>query len=330
MYMVFTLIFCVLISIGAVWVATSKWIQKAPEVGVTGWDMNKPEKPEIPEMGGVPLLFGFIMAVLIYVGMNTFLLNYYNYTPIFAVLCTVLMAAIIGIMDDILGWKAGLRQWQKPLFMLFAALPMMAINEGQTSMVLPIIGNINWGFLFPLFIIPIGIVIASNAYNMVAGYNGLEAGMGIIIFSTMGFIALKNGKMDAVMLSFIMLGALISFLYYNWTPAKIFPGDTMTYAVGALAACVAIIGDMEKITVFLFFLYGVDFLMQARGRFKKEAFGKVNSDGTLTLPFSGIYHLTHLAISILNRYKGSVYEKDVVLFVCSLEAMMAIVGIVLY
>jgi len=38
-------------------------------------------------------------------------------------------------------------------------------------------GAVDWGIFYPLAIIPIGIVGAANAYNMLAGYNGLEAGM---------------------------------------------------------------------------------------------------------------------------------------------------------
>ncbi|MGD9912249.1 glycosyl transferase family 4, partial [Methanothrix sp.] len=284
------------VSVAATWIATWKWIRKAPEVGLLGWDMHKPGRPKVPEMGGVPLVFGFVLGVLVYIGIETFYLNSYRYTPILAALCTVLMACIIGIMDDILGWKAGLRQWQKPMFMLFAAMPMMVINAGHTTMSLPLIGRVDWGILYPLVIIPIGVVGASNAFNMVAGYNGLEAGMGVIIFAALGYAGLVMGKTSAAALSIIMLGSLLAFLYFNRYPARVFPGDTMTYSVGALAACVAILGDIEKIAVTLFIPYAIDFFMQARGRFGKEAFANLGDDGSLSQ--SGIYHLTHLAIAL--------------------------------
>jgi UDP-N-acetylmuramyl pentapeptide phosphotransferase/UDP-N-acetylglucosamine-1-phosphate transferase len=38
-----------------------------------------------------------------------------------------------------------------------------------------------------------------------------------------------------------MVSVLIAFSYFNWYPAKLFPGDTMTYSAGALAAFVAIL-----------------------------------------------------------------------------------------
>ena len=258
----------------------------------------------------------------------TFWLHEPNYVGILGILCTVLSMCIIGMMDDVLGWKRGLRQWQKPIFTLFAALPMMVINSGQSTMNLPIVGPIDLRILYPLLIVPLGIVGASNAYNMVAGYNGLEAGMGIIILSALGYFAFITGKQSAAILAICMVSALIAFLYFNWYPAKVFPGDTLTYSLGALIACIAILGDMEKIAVVIFLPYAFDFVMQAASGFRKEAFAKVNEDGSLEKPYKGIYHLTHLALAVLKKVKHNVYERDVVLFICGLE--LALVGLTFY
>jgi UDP-N-acetylglucosamine--dolichyl-phosphate N-acetylglucosaminephosphotransferase len=313
----------IIVSFLVAWVTTRKWIRKAPEIGLLGFDMNKPGRPKVAEMGGIGVVFGFGMGMLVYIGLMTFYLDRPYYVSILAVLCTVLITCIIGMMDDLLGWKKGLRQWQKPIFTLFAALPMMVVNAGQSTMNLPIVGTVDWGVLYPLLIVPIGIVGASNVYNMVAGYNGLEAGMGVIIFSVMGYTAYINDKQNAMMLAFCMVSALLAFLYFNWYPAKIFPGDTMTYSVGALAACVAILGDMEKIALILFVPYAVDFFLQIRSRFKSEAFAGVNADGSLQKLDKGVYHLTHLALVVLMKVRGRVNEVDVVLFVCGIELLAA-------
>ncbi|MDM7934267.1 MAG: hypothetical protein QUS08_02610 [Methanothrix sp.] len=58
-------------SLAAAWVATRKWIRKAPEVGLLGWDMHKPGRPKVPEMGGVCVVFGFVLGALIYIGLQT-------------------------------------------------------------------------------------------------------------------------------------------------------------------------------------------------------------------------------------------------------------------
>lgn len=318
----------VIVSFVATWIALRKWIHKAPEIGLLGFDMNKPGRPKVAEMGGICVIFGFVLGILMYLGLMTFWLHELNYVGILGVLCTVLSMCIIGMMDDVLGWKKGLRQWQKPIFTLFAALPMMVINSGQSTMNLPIVGAMDLGIFYPLLIVPLGIVGASNAYNMVAGYNGLEAGMGIIVLSALGYFAFITGKQSAAILAICMVSALIAFLYFNWYPAKVFPGDTLTYSLGALIACIAVLGDMEMIAVMIFLPYAFDFVMQAASGFQKEAFAKVNEDGSLEKPYKGIYHLTHLALAVLKKVKHNVYEKDVVLFICGLE--LAVVGFTFY
>ena len=174
-----------LVSFLATWIMTKKWICKAPEIDLLGWDMNKPGKPKVAEMGGVCIIFGFVLGVLIYIGLMTFYMHDSDYVSILAVLCTVFMMCMIGMMDDLLGWKKGLRQRYKPIFTLFAAMPMMVINAGHSTMTLPIIGSIDWGILYPLLIVPIGIVGASNVCNKVAGYNGLKARIGMIMLATL-------------------------------------------------------------------------------------------------------------------------------------------------
>lgn len=317
-------------SFAATWVTTRKWIRKAPKVGLVGFDMNKPGKPKVAEMGGISVIFGFVMGILTYIGIQTFVFGSFRYVFIMAVLCTVLMTCIIGMIDDILGWKIGLKQWQKPILTIFAALPIMVINAGHSGMNLPILGHIDFGILYPMLIVPLWIVGASNVYNMVAGYNGLEAGMGVIILSLLAYISFITGRSNSLALSICMLGALLAFIYFNWYPAKVFPGDTMTYSVGALIACVAILGDIEKISIILFMPFAVDFFLQLRSRFKSEAFARVLEDGSLAMPGKGIYHLTHLAIAVLLRLKHRVYERDVVLFLLGIEIVAVGCSILIY
>ncbi|GAG45648.1 unnamed protein product, partial [marine sediment metagenome] len=114
---------------------------------------------------------GFIFGVLYYIALRTFYFSFDTTTlPILATVTTILIITLVGVIDDLLGWKLGLRQYQKPILTLIAALPIMVINVGQTEMILPIIGLVNFGLIYPLIIIPIAIVGASNGFNMLAGY----------------------------------------------------------------------------------------------------------------------------------------------------------------
>ncbi|MBS7248671.1 MAG: hypothetical protein QXN15_10830 [Candidatus Jordarchaeales archaeon] len=312
-------------------ILTRRWIPVAHRVGIVGKDMNKPGRPEVAEMGGVPVFAGVASGLMFYIAINSFVLNQRSLNlPLFAALSTIFMITIVGIIDDSLGWKIGLKQWHKPLLTIPAAVPMMAAGVGISIISLPLVGTIDLGLLYPLLIIPIGIVGASNGFNMLAGYNGLEAGMGVIILSAMSLYAYAMGDSWVAMIGISTIAALLAFLYFNWYPAKVFPGNTLTYMVGAIMACMAILGNMEKLALILFIPYYMDFILPLRAKMKTEAFGKVNEDGTLDQPYNKIYDVTHLFILIIKKIKRRVYEKDVTVGVILLEACIASVATITF
>lgn len=313
-----------------------KWIRKAKAMGLTGKDMNKPGKPVVAEAGGIAVIAGTVMGILLYIFLVTFYFSTtFGLIQIYAVMTTVLLAGFVGFIDDILGWKAGISQTTKVISTIPIAVPLAVVNAGQSAMALPFIGLVDFGFLFPLVIVPIGIIGATNGYNMLAGYNGMEAGLGIIMLSTLGLIAWLSGSAWVAMISLVMVCSLFAFLVYNSIPAKVFPGDSLTYSVGAMVACVAILGNMEKYALILFVPYVFDFLMFIRFRYvdgleKVEAFGKVGPDGGLRMPNSKVYDFTHLAIKLIGKVKKRVSEKDVVLFALGVECVMALAAFVIW
>ncbi|MFC1696816.1 glycosyltransferase 4 family protein [Nanoarchaeota archaeon] len=303
------------------------WIKRATKAHISGMDMQKLEKPEVAEMGGIAVLFGFMIGFFYLIAMLTFYIKDENLNlGIFmAAIATIIIISVIGMLDDILGWKIGLKQWQKPLLTMIAAIPLIAVNAGVTSMTLPFIGSINLGLFYPIIIIPLIIAITSNGFNMVAGYNGLESGLGIIILTALGIFLMINNVAYVPLIAFIMVGALLAFWLFNKYPAKIFPGDSFTYQVGALIGVVAIIGNAEKALVILFIPYVIEFLLKLRGRFKKESFSKVLPDGSLKLKYDGIYGLEHFAVWLLRKIKKKAFEVEVVYFIYAIQLIFVLV-----
>src|SRR4030042_5514706 len=151
-----------------------KWIGKAKEFGLVGKDMNKHDRPEVAEAGGIVVIFGLVAGVLFFTFLDTFFLGIgVNQSLIFAALITMLLAGFLGFIDDVLGWKKGLKKWQKPLLTIPMAIPLMVINAGESVMSIPIFGSVDFGIIYPLVIIPIGVVGAANGFHMLAGFNGL-------------------------------------------------------------------------------------------------------------------------------------------------------------
>ncbi|MEM5794323.1 MAG: glycosyl transferase family 4 [Candidatus Aenigmatarchaeota archaeon] len=287
---------------------TKLWIRIAKKSRLAGKDLNKYNKPEIPEAGGIAFVIGTTFAILLYIFIKTFyLLSTSNLVEILAVLLTLLLAGFLGFIDDILGWKKGLAQWQKPLLTIPIAIPLMVINAGNSVMSIPFFGRVDFGILYPLLIVPVGIVGAANGFNMLAGLNGLEASIGLIILSTLGVFTWLLNSLWVATIAFSAVFSLIAFLIFNKYPAKVFPGNTLTYATGALIACIAILGNMEKIAVFLFIPYFLEFLIKAKNKFKTECFGIPQKNGSLKAP-ERIGSLTHVFLKFVRSEKGVVFS----------------------
>ncbi len=303
------------------------WIKRARRVGLTGKDMHKTKKEEVAEAGGVCVIMGFILGILAYIAVRTFYFQSYSNTmEIFASLAVILIIAFVGFTDDILGWKIGLNKQVRILFLIFASLPLIVINAGQT------IAGTNLELIYPLIFLTIGIVGSSATFNFLAGYNGLESSQGIIILSALSIVTYIEGSRWLSIIGLVMTVSLAAFYLFNKHPAKVFPGDILTYPVGALIGIIAILGNIEKIAIFFFIPYIIETILKIRGKLKKESFAKVNEDGSLEMPYSKVYGLEHLAILILKKIKPNkkVYEKEVVYLINLFQIVIVIAGFLIF
>jgi UDP-N-acetylglucosamine--dolichyl-phosphate N-acetylglucosaminephosphotransferase len=314
---------------------TKKWIKSAQAANLQGKDMNKPDKPLVPRSGGLIVAIVVCFSVLIYVFLKTFSMlgtPQAHVVETFAISSTILLAGFIGFIDDILGWKTGLGQLQKIFLTIPIALPLTVLKVDYAVMVIPFLGAVDFGLLYPLLIVPLGIIGATNGFNLLAGYNGLEASMGLVIFATFGITSIVANQLWIALICMIVYASLLGFLAFNWHPAKVFPGNSFSYAIGALIGTLAILGNMERMAVWLFMLYFLEILLYLRARIVDkagdvQAFAKVNDDGSLELPYKHIYDTTHVAIWVLKKLKTKVYEKDVVLFIVAIQAVIAVLGL---
>jgi len=122
------------------------WIKKAHLYKLVGRDVHKTDKRKVAEGGGIVVLTGISLGILLYVSVKVF---YFNNSDeliyIFALLSVLFISSIVGMVDDLLGWKKGLSRKIRIVIVLFAAIPLMVINAGTSTMVIPFFGSINLG-----------------------------------------------------------------------------------------------------------------------------------------------------------------------------------------
>lgn len=304
-----------------VWFLSPWFIRYLKRIGIAVKDMNKKGKPLVPLSGGLLVLAGLLFGVFLFVflkvffslGDSLFLLDYRNLSFLLASLLTITIVTFIGFLDDVVilsnkRESAGFKQWQRPLLTLIAAVPLMAVNVGTTKMIVPFIGTVDFGIIYPLVLIPIGVVGASNMVNMFAGFNGLEAGMGIVYIGMLGLYAFIYDKFIVALIALIVVACLLALIRYNWCPAKILAGDSLTYLLGSTIAVIAIVGNMEKAALIIAIPFIFEFFLKLRKKFKVRSYGYYYK-GKVKSYYSKIYSIPHFF-----TIKGKFTEKQVVWF----------------
>lgn len=309
---------------------TTPWlIRYLKKIGLVVKDLNKEGTPLVPLSGGMVVLAGILAGLMSFIFFRTFfpsmggtlMLNNGALANLFAGILTILIITFVGFVDDLViksnhESSSGLRQWQKPLLTLAAAVPLMVVGAGHTTIGVPFIGEINLGILYPLIIIPIGVVGAANMVNMLGGINGLEAGMGIIYMGSLGLYAYVNKSYIGALIALVTFASLIAYYYYNRFPARILPGDSLTYLLGASIACIAILGNIERAAIIIAIPFFIEFILKARSRFKAQSYGYYEN-GKIKSRYEKTYSLTHLFM------KGNYTEKQIVYFVIGIEVIFS-------
>ena len=308
------------------------WIKKAKQIGLMWQDMNKIKSSKVSGSGGIVTISAFVTGVLLFIAYRTFYVGSQSkLIEILALLTAILFLTGIGLLDDLLGWqKGGLSKRTRLILVALSAIPLVVINAGRSKVSIPLAGIVDLGIIYPLIIIPLGVVGAATTFNFLAGFNGMEAGNGILILFALSVVAFFTGQSWLTVVCLCMAAALAGFLLYNFYPAKVFPGDSLTYAVGGLIAIVAILGNFEKIAVFFFIPYIIEVGLKSRGKLVKHSFGKPSQDGTIDLQYSKIYSLNHLAIFLMKKYNVKATEKKVVLLIWLFQLIIIILGFLIF
>ena len=192
-----------------------------------------------------------------------------------------------------------------------------------------------WGIpavAYSLLIVPIGIIGTSTAINMMGGYNGLESGISSIILVAIGIRALMLHEEWIAFMAFVSVATLLGFLIFNWYPAKVFPGDSLTYAIGTYIGALVILGKMVFFGLALFSLLYLEPILYYRAKFIDKAGSVISQgiprkDGTLDLAYRHVYDSCHIAIVLQKKLRGYATERGVVITLYSIQLIIAFIVI---
>ena len=144
--------------------------------------------------------------------------------------------ALGAVAITLLGWlddKHELKAFPKFVGQLLVAVAVAAASKRITLFVPSEIFSYAITILWVLTVI--------NAFNFMDNMNGLCAGLGAIGAFLFAFIAANNGEYLVAITGFLMCGALVGFLPWNFPNARAFLGDAGSHLVGYLLAVMAIL-----------------------------------------------------------------------------------------
>lgn len=203
-------------------------------------------------LGGVAIIIGIIICCALaavgvkYLGWEI-PLSYKNADGVnyYIVGAGAFFIFVIGIIDDM----KCLPPKTKLIFQIIAACIVCSSGLLLDRIHNPFSNSI---IEFGLFSYPITVfylVAFANIINLIDGLDGLAAGITTIVAATIFVFAITQNKADAAILSIGIMGSCISFLFFNFNPAKIFMGDSGSLTLGFLLGIASLLATTRTAVV---------------------------------------------------------------------------------
>ena len=182
----------------------------------------------VPTMGGIAIVAGMIASLFLW----------YPFANDIIQICFFLSIAVLfalGIMDDLKDLPA------KYKFIIQIGLATLITLSGVRITTFNGLFGIDELPLFTQYTITvITIVGITNAFNLIDGIDGLAGGLGFMSLIVLGIFLTLSNDVSSALIAFALAGGILAFLYFNFSPAKIFMGDTGSLVLGFIISFLCI------------------------------------------------------------------------------------------
>lgn len=230
-------------------------------------------KRHVPTMAGLILI---VAVVIVTVAFN--LDRNQTYLP----LAAFVFGGAVGLIDDLINvfgsgkGVAGLRSSVKFAMILAMGLVLgwfFYYKLGYNEIHVPFVGSVTLGWMIiPLF--AFAVLSVGNAVNITDGLDGLAGGLALASYTAFGLIATLQGNFGIAGFCFTMVGALLSYIWFNIPPARFFMGDVGSFSLGAALGVVAMLTDTFLLIPVIGFLFVVEAGSSLIQIFSKKVFGR--------------------------------------------------------
>jgi UDP-GlcNAc:undecaprenyl-phosphate/decaprenyl-phosphate GlcNAc-1-phosphate transferase len=202
-------------------------------------DTRKLHTRMIPTIGGIMIFAGTVFSYSLWFPtqeMHDEIRLFNSINDYRFILSTLLVMFFVGVKDDIIGTapvkKLVAHVLVGMVLVLMADIRIVSMHGIFGINVLPY-----WASVFlSLFTY----IVVVNAFNLIDGIDGLAGGVGFIASAAFGGWFAFAGDYAMACLGIALAGSLLAFLFFNFSPAKIFMGDSGSLTIGLIVSILAI------------------------------------------------------------------------------------------
>ncbi len=152
------------------------------------------------------------------------------------IISTLLILFFVGIKDDIIGTSP----IKKLIAHLIVAFILVLMGDIRIANMKGIFGIYDLPFWASVLLSIFSYTVIVNSINLIDGIDGLAGSVGFLVSLSFGIWFYAVGSLSMSVLAFALAGALFGFLIYNFSPAKIFMGDSGSLTVGLILSVLSI------------------------------------------------------------------------------------------
>ncbi|OIP76245.1 MAG: hypothetical protein AUK06_00425 [Parcubacteria group bacterium CG2_30_36_18] len=246
------------------------WKKEARTKTITGeeaevfYSLHKEREVSVPRGGGLVIWISVLIIIFLFFALSYLShpwwlgkLNFLSRAETWLPLFTLVIAAIVGLVDDFLQVTGkgkyvggGMGFTRRLLIIILIGLVgglWFYYKLGWDTIHVPLIFNFPEGidFTLGLWIIPFFalVMVASWTGGVIDGLDGLAGGVFASIFGAFSIIAFSQGKVDLATFCIAICGTLFAFLWFNIPPARFYMGETGILALTSTMAVVSFLTD---------------------------------------------------------------------------------------
>ncbi|MES2428727.1 MAG: MraY family glycosyltransferase [Bacteroidota bacterium] len=183
----------------------------------------------IPRLGGVAVFLSFSVTTLVFSMID-------KSFPIGFLLTASIILFIMGLKDDL----SGVNSSTKFAFQFVAALILVLFGDIRLTSMYGVFGIYDIPFVISVALSMLVVIMIINAFNLIDGIDGLAGIIGVTANVIFAVLFIYTHQYELAVISLVLVGAVIGFLKYNITPAKIFMGDSGSLFIGLISVVMAI------------------------------------------------------------------------------------------